>query len=265
MGALRQTTGQTQKVRISARDTQSWELQKLRYLSRHAEQVLPLLEGTGQDLVPGEELVADLSQADLRVNPMTCLYSRSCRPTRWLGEGSIVPPRSYKWDRLVPAAPVVAARLPFRATCASLQASFRRESLCFPGPDTAIRAFSDSGRGRTTGLSGLSGLSDGAWAGIWAFVAKLAKTCDRTKLTKLTVPSLAPASRVELRTCPEWGQATLFLGGGKWVVSFVRFVSRFLEVFLVQSVHKNSSNVRPDRPDKPDNCLSDPRAATRIF
>ena len=56
MGALRQT----QKVRISARDTQSWELQKLRYLSRHAEQVLPLLEGTGQDLVPGEELVADL-------------------------------------------------------------------------------------------------------------------------------------------------------------------------------------------------------------
>ena len=36
------------------------ELQELRQLPRHAEHVPPLLEGTGQDLVPGEELVADL-------------------------------------------------------------------------------------------------------------------------------------------------------------------------------------------------------------
>ena len=53
------------------------ELQKLRYLSRHAEHVLALLEGTGQDLVPSEELVADLpqspqrlAQADLGVDPI---------------------------------------------------------------------------------------------------------------------------------------------------------------------------------------------------
>ena len=69
--------------------------------------------------------------------------------------------------------------------------------------------------GQDDGLSGLSGLSDGAWAGIWASVAaKSGQTCDLTKLTKLTVPSLAPASRVELRTCPEWGQATFFSAAG---------------------------------------------------
>ena len=53
------------------------ELQELRQLSRHAEHVLALLEGTGQDLVPGEELVADLPQgpqrlteSDLGVDPV---------------------------------------------------------------------------------------------------------------------------------------------------------------------------------------------------
>ena len=43
------------------------ELQELRYLSRHAEHVLALLEGTGQDLVPSEELVADLAQSPQRL------------------------------------------------------------------------------------------------------------------------------------------------------------------------------------------------------
>ena len=41
---------------------------------------------------------------------------------------------------------------------------------------TPTRQYESSGRGKTTGLSGLSGLSDGAWGGIWASVtAKLAK------------------------------------------------------------------------------------------
>ena len=76
-----------------------------------------------------------------------------------------------------------------------------KPDICFPDPGTAIRVFRE---GRTMGLSGLSGLSDGAWAGIWASVAaKTGHTCNLTKLTKLTVPSLAPARRVELRTCPE--------------------------------------------------------------
>ena len=43
------------------------ELQELRYLSRHAEHVLALLEGAGQDLVPSEELVADLPQSPQRL------------------------------------------------------------------------------------------------------------------------------------------------------------------------------------------------------
>ena len=43
------------------------ELQELRQLSRHAEHVLALLEGTGQDLVPSEELVADLAQSPQRL------------------------------------------------------------------------------------------------------------------------------------------------------------------------------------------------------
>ena len=76
MGALRQT----QKVRISASETPpaaasrrndgievlqdvlQRELQELCQLPRHAEHVRALLEGAGQDLVSGKELVADLPQ-----------------------------------------------------------------------------------------------------------------------------------------------------------------------------------------------------------
>ena len=76
MGALRQT----QKVRISAgenpllppvagtdgievlQDVLQKELQELCQLPRHAEHVRALLEGAGQDLVSGKELVADLPQ-----------------------------------------------------------------------------------------------------------------------------------------------------------------------------------------------------------
>ena len=53
------------------------KLQQLRQLLGHAEHVPALLEGTGEDLVSSEELVADLSQrpqglaeADLRVDPI---------------------------------------------------------------------------------------------------------------------------------------------------------------------------------------------------
>ena len=168
---------------------------------------------------------------------MTCLYSRSCRPTRWLGEGSIVPPRSYKWDRLVPAAPVVAARLPSRSGRPAPRSRHRfagrvpslAQSLAsslLPRPRHGNKSL-QGGAGRR-GCQVCQVCQTGLGRGFGLLLSKTGQTCDRTKLTKLTVPSLAPASRVELRTCPEWGQATFFLGGGKWVVSFVRFVSRLL-------------------------------------
>ena len=57
------------------------------------------------------------------------------------------------------------------------------------------------------------------------------------------------------------GASDFFLGSGKWLVSFVRFVSRLLGVFLVQFVYKNASNMPPDKPDKPDICFPDPDTA----
>ena len=61
------------------------------------------------------------------------------------------------------------------------------------------------------------------------------------------------------------GASDFLLGGGKWLVSFVRFVSRLLGVFLVQFVYKNASNMQPDKPDKPDICFPDPDTAIRVF
>ena len=58
------------------------------------------------------------------------------------------------------------------------------------------------------------------------------------------------------------GASDFLLGGGKWLVSFVRFVSRLLGVFLVQFVYKNASNMQPD---KPDICFPDPDTAIRVF
>ena len=74
MGALRQTqkgpdlcggdvpllpVSRTDRVKILYLQR---EVQKLRQLPGHAEHVLSLLEGTGQDLVSSEELIADFSQ-----------------------------------------------------------------------------------------------------------------------------------------------------------------------------------------------------------
>ena len=78
MGALRHT----QKVRHLRTDgvkilynLLQRKLQELRYLPWHAEHVLAFLEGAGQNLVSGEELIADflqgpqwLAQAYLGVN-----------------------------------------------------------------------------------------------------------------------------------------------------------------------------------------------------
>ena len=61
------------------------------------------------------------------------------------------------------------------------------------------------------------------------------------------------------------GASDFLLGGGKWLVSFVRFVSRLLGVFLVQFVYKNASNMQPDKPDKPDICFPDPDTAIRVL
>ena len=89
-----------------------------------------------------------------------------------------------------------------------------KPDICFPDPDTTIRVFRE---GQDDGVVRfVRSVRQGLGRGFGLLLQqKPSHICDLTKLTKLTVPSLAPASRVELRTCPEWGQATFSLGGGE--------------------------------------------------
>ena len=76
-----------------------------------------------------------------------------------------------------------------------------KPDICFPDPDTAIRVFRE---GQDDGVVRfVRSVRRGLGGDLGFCYSKTGQTCNLTKLTKLTVPSLAPASRVELRTCPE--------------------------------------------------------------